>query len=780
LMTTNTNDAVMAPENQLERAFTIFCVLCSIGVIGSGASKMTSTIDALNRMNAQAESTKNQLQRYLSSSGVSVDLSSRIIHFALYSLERRAAMVLDPEVHGLLSNTLAAELTVSQRSPHLIIHPLFKLIYEWHREARLDVCDAFQAQLYSVGEGIFRPRTRAEFFCITSKGKYLLAPEDGDVSQRISASTNFAARASATAQVFDQPHWFSEIGLFARVMHCATLSAASFGDAYTLSASDFAHCVRLHPATIATIYRYATAYLARLVDGLETESDQFTVNDLLPIELSEEACEVARTWYTRVNLDKLEAPEQGSAEVAHEFVAAAYAGQLTDAEMIEQVTSVFGELDDVAGTYATLAHHDERKRSLTAVLSVYWLQRDCYDSFVANQPEKGRMSFELWQEWQSFVRWVDMDEETFHAMLVLLTIRGLGKVPDLARSVPRDQRSPENIVLHLIEDAPHLVPSTLHVSEDMQDLIVDALGTHSEFNLAQMLQGENNPSHIQTLQQCVQEAGEDLLKFYLFNLVGIMCAIRGAESNDGSLFANQANGTSMLLGIQCLRQLTNATPHAIYWTYIRSRAVDLGLLTDKSEHLAIARLACLLRASKADVADLLKHWNALSRDDRLILVSHFLADGIHEKAFLFAFLPLYFANCKKNVSIGLHRALSVLIDLLELLRAHGCSEGDDSRTVNVSLSDLAAFARDVKAPRLFETVAAFSKFSHTGTEYQITISTKHWGRVNRKSSQEDPLEEMAYILKKVERKTTSLDRLEGQVQAMLDKDASKAAASTDV
>ena len=45
-----------------------------------------------------------------------------------------------------------------------------------------------------------------------------------------------------------------------------------------------------------------------------------------------------------------------------------------------------------------------------------------------------------------------------------------------------------------------------------------------------------------------------------------------------------------------------------------------------------------------------------------------------------------------------------------------------------------------------QVVAGFSKVVYAGAEVRITISTKHWQRVNQKGWQEEPLEEMSHVI----------------------------------
>jgi hypothetical protein len=97
------------------------------------------------------------------------------------------------------------------------------------------------------------------------------------------------------------------------------------------------------------------------------------------------------------------------------------------------------------------------------------------------------------------------------------------------------------------------------------------------------------------------------------------------------------------------------------------------LPTDTPEGLVVGCLACLTRASLADVDLLRKEWAQLSHMEREVLVQHFPADGRQEKTFSLHSYPSTSLNARSNTAIRLHRALAVSIELLALLRAEGCS-----------------------------------------------------------------------------------------------------------
>jgi hypothetical protein len=127
----------------------------------------SSTMTELNRSNSEVADTRRKSQCHLSASGVPVEQYTRILRFATHSLKQRSALTLGPEISGLLSETLASELLVNQRSAYIQIHPLFKYISRSHSEALLELFGAFAMRLYSDHELVFRTRTWSEHMHVT-------------------------------------------------------------------------------------------------------------------------------------------------------------------------------------------------------------------------------------------------------------------------------------------------------------------------------------------------------------------------------------------------------------------------------------------------------------------------------------------------------------------------------------------------------------------------------------------------------------------------------------
>lgn len=113
-------------------------------------------------------------------------------------------------------------------------------------------------------------------------------------------------------------------------------------------------------------------------------------------------------------------------------------------------------------------------------------------------------------------------QEKIHAVLVLLAIRSLGKSKAVANQCPQNERSPENVVLHLIEEYQNVVPSVQALNAAGIKYAKGALHLHSMFNLAQMLQVENVPANVCQLQESIKRDGVEALRFYILFLLGFM------------------------------------------------------------------------------------------------------------------------------------------------------------------------------------------------------------------------------------------------------------------
>jgi len=86
---------------------------------------------------------------------------------------------------------------------------------------------------------------------------------------------------------------------------------------------------------------------------------------------------------------------------------------------------------------------------------------------------------------------------------------------------------------------------------------------------------------------------------------------------------------------------------------------------------------------------------------------------------MFIYLPLFFANSRRNPCVGIYRALLLLVDLLELV--HAKQEVSDEPTHEVDMFELASFAKETKCSQTFDLGAERIRLVPVGRTLQVQI-----------------------------------------------------------
>eukprot|EP00929_Paragymnodinium_shiwhaense_P012517 TRINITY_DN11978_c0_g6_i1.p1 TRINITY_DN11978_c0_g6~~TRINITY_DN11978_c0_g6_i1.p1 ORF type:complete len:1338 (+),score=322.47 TRINITY_DN11978_c0_g6_i1:161-4174(+) len=787
ILLANVTDCTLGPTNPFERVFILLVIVVSMMVLGGAIGQMTNTFGELGRLNSEVSQTKTKLQRYLRASDVPMELSMRIIRFALHSLKRKLTSSLDEHVIELFSSQLNAELLVCQRSVYIFIHPLFLVINTAFPEVIHLICAAFESRMFADMEVAFTLDAWAEkmFFC--AHGSWVLESfkRDSEESQHghngmgstMSLSSVGAGRPSVQQSAkakrmsisgrpldppspagddndsgmlnlaFENMCWFAEAALYVRYQHKSTLYATTFADAYTMTGFDFAKCLGNFPGAIGLVCRYAEIFLGSLWDGHDAPADKLPLADYLDKTFVMNL--MKRLRQKRVSMQDAIGTSSKEAQDRVPWLHRVFRREMPLEQVASELEHVFCELNMTHGTYMEFGQKDEQKRSCSAMLAIIWLHYDSHEGFTASQPAASKMTEKQWEELREFYLWTGLDQDKFCAALVFLCIRGLGKVKIFAKALPPEKRTPEDVVLNLIHTKPHMVSSIFMLTPHMQALLESCFRIHSQFNLAQMLQGENTPNELAVLQTCLMEEGWDMLKFYTVCLFGIMSALRGAETHNGSLFMDARNGPNVMMGINCLRFVENVDPRAIYWSFVAQRAASINMTTENKEDLVLARVALLTRANAKDVLNIRRSWAHLSTTQRTVLMEHLLSDGLEEVAFVFGFLPLFFANAKNNKLIGLTRGMCLLADLIEAFREDGLDEGLKTGSVIIDIQDIANFAKEVKNARVFDMIPGQLTIHPHGSHKRAQISTKHWHRVDLTSWADDSAidKDMAHFMR---------------------------------
>eukprot|EP00933_Yihiella_yeosuensis_P030642 TRINITY_DN24254_c0_g1_i1.p1 TRINITY_DN24254_c0_g1~~TRINITY_DN24254_c0_g1_i1.p1 ORF type:complete len:483 (-),score=77.68 TRINITY_DN24254_c0_g1_i1:70-1350(-) len=372
-----------------------------------------------------------------------------------------------------------------------------------------------------------------------------------------------------------------------------------------------------------------------------------------------------------------------------------------------------------------------------------WLLQDNYEKFTLQQTPDQKMSKEVWEGLQQFVRWTRIKEkpELVHAAMVFIAIKGLGKAKQLVRQLPDSFAKPEVAVEYMLRRQTHMVPSTFNLSNEMSKLIADTLEVSQVFVFGQFLQAENSPFDVALLQGHLDRQGDpNVLRFWLFVSLSFMSGLGGGEGGvacHGSLFLNELNGRMLLHCLKSLQQVEVEECLPIYWSYLVNRARHLALPTTAAEEIALARLCILCRAqAPQDFQPVKEAFASLDRSDTDPLMEFLLADGIHETAIVFSFLPLCIANAKANVTVGLRAMLALLAEIIRMMRnqIRGSMGSKTAKKTTVDLSDLAAFIGNLKHSSVFADCMEHASLSLKDRTWVLSMTHKNWVRVDDEAS----------------------------------------------
>lgn len=400
----------------------------------------------------------------------------------------------------------------------------------------------------------------------------------------------------------------------------------------------------------------------------------------------------------------------------------------------KRVVKLIPELDKRAGPYIIFDQDPERGRAESSCISLVALLMKHYDIFTAPQPARGKLLHRQWQELLDIVEWISPTKEQVHGIVVLLAIRGIVKAKAVTRQIPKQHRRPERAITFLMECCQQVVPSATFLSTESMEIVKSSLAVHETFNLAQMLQGENVPGSVVKLKELISENGEQALKNYMLFLLGFMSGVSGGE---GSRFMNAKNAEGFIAGIKMLQQLTTSTPRGIYWGFLDARAEALEIPRETAEDFALVRLACVARVQDSNsYVQLRAAWDGLGIRERDLLMDHFLADGIDQRAFVLEFLPACVQNAQQNKVIGLSLLLEVLVDIVSNLQpvVAAAALGDELKIVPCNLSDLAEFVAVARNRFIFRTCISRSRLRVQQDRVTLEMTGGNWARLNEVDS----------------------------------------------
>eukprot|EP00930_Biecheleria_cincta_P083080 TRINITY_DN7270_c0_g2_i6.p1 TRINITY_DN7270_c0_g2~~TRINITY_DN7270_c0_g2_i6.p1 ORF type:complete len:1024 (+),score=174.73 TRINITY_DN7270_c0_g2_i6:679-3750(+) len=772
----------LASDSSFERVGDILIATVGLIALGTSLSKIAETLAEIRFMNETSERRRWEVRMQLHSENVSLDLMARVMRFVNYRLEKNSVAAVD---ETLLSPILKRELFVNQRRNILVEHPLLHLAAELFPSLFHTLCESFRKRIWDKNEPLFFVDALPKELLMTVSGTYgymegLLCEEE-----------------ERKEVVLTGVHWFGELCLFVdSFVHRSSLTARTFAESFSLCRKDLIACLSDSAAGTAMFCEYARAFVSSahrvFNQGLKPDLIQLAKDTcrrspyyracypdpkttLSTVCICKSHCDNALGEYAKFNSIASVATDRKSradaearlkyysslpsaksqAELRH-FVDEVLASRVDKQQLSHQLREYLVELHSEHGSHALFGQDNERERGEASCISIVALVSDRYDIFTAPQDPRGRLEHWQWQEMRDIVSWISPQAEELEAVLVLLAIRGLGKAQAMLQQLPRRSRRPEEAVLMLMDDFPNVVPSASLLGHAARKHVVEALSLHELFKLPQMLQGENVPGSISSLQDFIsdQQDGIEVLKFYILFLLGFMSGLAGG---DGSKFMNFSNAQSIISGIRMLQRLLGNTPASLYWGFLTERAQQLDLPKNSAEDLALVRLACAGRVQNKEAYEALRTaWSVLSSSMRQVLMDHFLADGLQDQAYLLEFLPDCMAQAKANQAVGLSTLFEVLIDLFGSLREAVNSAGKQHiMLIKVDLSEMSEFMGAAQNRFVVQTCISRCKLkAMAGGRMHLEITRRNWDRL---ADQDSDVTCLAYSVKRLLEKQRCID-----------------------
>jgi len=406
--------------------------------------------------------------------------------------------------------------------------------------------------------------------------------------------------------------------------------------------------------------------------------------------------------------------------------------KMTDAQFIRKVQNRFPEISYFRGRSDTTPDASanvgnvspaeiEYKRKLNAMLSVFWICSDQHDKFVRSQA-KDRLSEE---SWRSIVYWCRevvklTTPEAVNAMLGFMAIHDLGKLSDFREDLAPGVYDHDVAITQIVDEYPQVLPSFMRLDSEYQELVATAVRV--KFNFGQFLQGENLPANLTSMKDLLAVQGSEALAFYLFHIFVDMCGILGAHTLEGSKFMTETMYYNFRVGFDVLQQLGNTSPNETYDAFLRTRSVRQGIPMSGPHERAIIRLGCCCRVFTEDEGRQVKDaFESLPPDSMRKLTDFLNTDGIEKRpSFLLYYTPAFFENSKINPTVGVRRALMLLLKVYQLAAKEFAFS--NTPVINIYIKNLASWAATCTSSKAFDNTYIQIMRNQDNIENSVIIS----------------------------------------------------------
>eukprot|EP00438_Fugacium_kawagutii_P026399 Skav216157 [mRNA] locus=scaffold3788:116554:118065:+ [translate_table: standard] len=416
--------------------------------------------------------------------------------------------------------------------------------------------------------------------------------------------------------------------------------------------------------------------------------------------------------------------QKSNFDLLHEKVGS---GDLEPHSLAQVVQKSLIELSEV-GIYYEFGEESEALIAIRAVHCAIWILEDDYTQLVSVQRPDRRLSYSTWSSLRGLLDLKIMTWSDTLAVIVWLTIRGLPKCKQFQMLCPPIERhSRERMLQYAVSSLAAHLPSVALLEFDSLNTLGALAEMACQFNFTQFLQGENNPYSVLLLQEALRQEGEKVFQLFLLGEICALCSQQPGDSVDGSIFLDERNASMVIQALQCLQNVQDYEPAAVYWRYILRRGQALMYMIETPMEYVVARLLCLTRTLDQTGLEMIEDtWAQLSIRDQSALHEIFLADGFHQNAFVFSYLPMLLRKAAGNPKLGLKTGLQFLVEIYQKLIAHRCFT--QASTVVVDLGSVALIMEEADDLRTLSKCLDYAQIIKatdrvvlhlTGISYQV-------------------------------------------------------------
>ena len=350
----------------------------------------------------------------------------------------------------------------------------------------------------------------------------------------------------------------------------------------------------------------------------------------------------------------------------------------------------------------------EFDRTATSLLNLNQVLTGDYEAFTDCQSDSStRLTKESFAGLQRYTRKVlgynrltkRVNSNKLDAMVTFLVINDLGKINAIVNEVEsrtgKKEQDHDAVLLTALSKYPSLSTSFQRLPAREQNVIIDSLKPN--FNIGQLIQGENVPASLNGLAQLKQDA----LDFYLLHAIFDIAGARGQFIQNGSATMTEPTWKGFQSAIKAIEGLSHGhTPDDAYKAFLGIRAKQLGFSVDSPRNYALARIACMMRLPSVEEMQTVRQgFEALPMDVRQTLEGELRVGGTADTiAILPYYAPAMLSNIRRTLEQeGLQAAAyeSAQIGLQALARVYTESRSlvRNKRGAGIYTVDIASLAK---------------------------------------------------------------------------------------